>query len=223
MTRSGLPVDGGRLWADIMALAAITDPQHPYTRRSFSPLFMQGRAWLQQRFAEAGLHVRIDAGGNLIGRLPGHDPAAGTIMLGSHSDTVPSGGRFDGIAGVIAGLAQQFISELDRRTADIATACRVERSRYGLIMNTTPAQCDESLRKFLTQSADRLGLTTMPLASGAGHDSAFIARIAPAAMVFVACRDGKSHTPEGWAEPDALAAGCAVLWETVRRIDEAMP
>src|SRR5260370_13133906 len=97
-------IDGARLWADVMALAEITDPAHPYTRRSFSPLFLQGRAWLRRRFEQAGLAVRLDAGRNLIRRLDGSDPARGTIMLGSHSHTVPSGGRFDGNAGVLASL-----------------------------------------------------------------------------------------------------------------------
>jgi N-carbamoyl-L-amino-acid hydrolase len=104
LMRADLPIDGARLWADVMALADITDPAQPYTRRSFSPLFIEGRAWLRRRFEEAGLTVRLDAGGNLIGRLPGSDATGKTIMLGSHSDTVPAGGRFDGIAGVIAAL-----------------------------------------------------------------------------------------------------------------------
>ena len=101
---AALPLDADRLWADIMALAEITEPARPYTRRSFSPLFLKGRAWLAEQFAEAGLAVRIDAAGNLIGRFEGKNPALGVIAIGSHSDTVPSGGRFDGIAGVAAGL-----------------------------------------------------------------------------------------------------------------------
>jgi beta-ureidopropionase / N-carbamoyl-L-amino-acid hydrolase len=101
---SNLPVDETRLWSDLMALAQITEPNRPYTRRSFTPLFLEGRAWLKQRFESAGLTTRIDAGGNLIGRRPGAKPASGTIVIGSHSDTVPSGGRFDGTAGVLAAL-----------------------------------------------------------------------------------------------------------------------
>ena len=101
---SRLPVDADRLWDDIMALAAISDPERPYTRRSFTSLYQQGREWLTRRFAEAGLEVRIDAAGNLIGRRAGADSGLKAIVLGSHSDTVPSGGRFDGIAGVIAAL-----------------------------------------------------------------------------------------------------------------------
>jgi N-carbamoyl-L-amino-acid hydrolase len=101
---TNLPLDADRLWADVMTLADITDPAHPYTRRSFTPLFLEGRAWLARRFAEAGLATWIDAAGNLIGRLEGTNPALGVIAVGSHSDTVPSGGRFDGIAGVATGL-----------------------------------------------------------------------------------------------------------------------
>ena len=88
---SGLPVDADRLWDDIMALAAISDPERPYTRWSFSPLYQEGREWLTRRFHAAGLEVRVDAAGNLIGRRAGADPGLKAIVLGSHSDTVPSG------------------------------------------------------------------------------------------------------------------------------------
>jgi N-carbamoyl-L-amino-acid hydrolase len=102
--KSNLPLDADRLWSDIMALADITDPARPYTRRSFTALFLDGRDLIAQRFAEAGLTTRFDAAGNLIGRIEGRKPELGVIAVGSHSDTVPSGGRFDGIAGVATGL-----------------------------------------------------------------------------------------------------------------------
>ena len=53
---------------------------------------------------EAGLEVEVDAAGNLIGRLRGEDPSRPEIWTGSHLDSVPSGGRFDGALGVVAGL-----------------------------------------------------------------------------------------------------------------------
>src|SRR5579862_3059850 len=102
--KSNLPLDADRLWSDIMALANITDPTRPYTRRSFTALFLEGRDLIARRFAEAGLAMRIDTAGNLIGRIEGRKPELGVIAVGSHSDTVPSGGRFDGIAGVATGL-----------------------------------------------------------------------------------------------------------------------
>jgi N-carbamoyl-L-amino-acid hydrolase len=410
-----LPIDGQRLWDDLMQLAEITEPGKPYTRRSFSPLFDEGRAWLRKRFEAAGLETRIDEAGNLIGRRAGSDPALGTILIGSHSDTVPSGGRFDGTSGVLtaleiarsladrgvalrhtlevvdflaeepsefglscigsrgmAGVMEQrmlgytdpsgevlshaidrvggkvsslakakridiaaffelhieqglvlqdgkidvgivtaivgitrieimfsgaadhagttpmhlrrdaftpaaktavfvdrtarelvgrgeglfvatigivsvapgasnvvpqeakividarsenralmdeFLTRLDTETAQFAADARTERAVFAQLSDTNPTACDSGLRALLRDSANALGFSSTDIASGAGHDAAFMARIAPAAMVFIPCRDGKSHAPEEWAEPDALAAGTAVIAEAVLLFD----
>jgi N-carbamoyl-L-amino-acid hydrolase len=66
-------------------------------------------------------------------------------------------------------------------------------------------------------------LSATDLASGAGHDAAFMSRICPAAMVFVPCRAGKSHAPEEWAEREAIAAGAAVVLEAVKALDRSLP
>ncbi|WBU61715.1 Zn-dependent hydrolase [Paracoccus albus] len=99
-----LRVHTDRIRSDIEAMAAITDPGRPWTRRAFSPRFDEGRSWLETRFSEAGLDVSTDAAGNMIGRRTGSVKGLGTILIGSHSDTVPDGGRFDGIGGVIVAL-----------------------------------------------------------------------------------------------------------------------
>jgi beta-ureidopropionase / N-carbamoyl-L-amino-acid hydrolase len=404
-----------RIWDDLMALAAITDPDRPYTRRSFSPRFLEGRAWLRQRFEEAGLAVRLDTGGNLIGRIEGTDAHAPPILLGSHSDTVPSGGRFDGPAGIIvaleivramrdarerprhaievidflaeepseyglscvgsramagvldekmlearnaagetlsaaiarvggdparlsearreglagylelhieqgivlesrgidvgivtaivgiarveivlegsadhagttpmdrrrdAGLAaarlalevaakarefvrlgqghfvattgilvlepnaanvvpgrarmvfdiraetdallERFLAELDVASAAIADEMKVARTGFALLSRTKPTLCDRNLQEMLEKGAAMHGLSTLRLASGAGHDAAFLAKIAPSAMLFIPCLEGRSHAPEEWAEPAALAAGAIAMLEAVRSLD----
>jgi N-carbamoyl-L-amino-acid hydrolase len=404
---SAIRVNAQRLWDDVMALAAITDAAAPYTRRSFTPLFLEGRAFLQRRFAEAGLAIRIDAAGNLIGRREGSDPQARAILVGSHSDTVPSGGRFDGIAGVAAALeiartlkdngvtlrhaleVVDFLAEepsayglscigsrgmsgelseamldmrepggeavrdalrrvggdpqrlADARRSDVASffelhieqgvvlesagldigvvsaiagitrieivfegaadhagttpmdlrrdalipaarlvawindaakaRARAERgyfvatvgvleakpgasnvvpqsarlvidartdtrplvgefreelraaadgfaqsaraalARYAILSDTQPALCDASLQAELAKSAQALGLSHRVLASGAGHDAAFMSHIGPACMVFIPCRDGKSHAPEEWTEQSQLAHGADVI------------
>ena len=64
-----------------------------------------------------------------------------------------------------------------------------------------------------------VGLSSMPMACGAGHDTSFLARICPAAMVFVPCRQELSHHADEWAEPADLAAGATVLLETIEAID----
>lgn len=98
------PIRPDRIGADIDALAAITEPGRPWTRRAFTPMFLEGRKWLEKAMREAGAVTQIDAAGNLVGTIPGKRPELGTIMLGSHSDTVPDGGRYDGIAGVVTAL-----------------------------------------------------------------------------------------------------------------------
>jgi beta-ureidopropionase / N-carbamoyl-L-amino-acid hydrolase len=97
-------LNADRLWARVEALSKLTLPDVPWTRRAFSPLFQNSRAWLRREFAAAGLAVRQDAGGNLIGTRPGCDPARKPLVTGSHCDTVVGGGRFDGIIGVLAGI-----------------------------------------------------------------------------------------------------------------------
>ena len=91
---------------------------------------------LAKRFAEAGLAVRIDTAGNLIGRLEGADPERGVIAVGSHSDTVPAGGRFDGIAGVATALevvrALRDQGERLDHTIEVIDFLAEEPSEYGL-------------------------------------------------------------------------------------------
>jgi beta-ureidopropionase / N-carbamoyl-L-amino-acid hydrolase len=107
-----ITVNSDRLWNRIEALSRFTDPAKPWTRRAFESQFAQGRAWLAEEFKAAGLAVEVDVGGNLIGRTPGTGRDLGALIAGSHSDTVPSGGRFDGMLGLLAALeAAQSIRE----------------------------------------------------------------------------------------------------------------
>jgi len=412
---SNLVVNAGRIAADIDALANITEPDRPWTRRAFTPMFLRGRAYVEKVFREAGLETRIDAAGNLIGRRRGKT-GGGTLMLGSHTDTVPNGGRFDGIAGVIAALEVaralddagielehdleivDFLAEevsifgvscigsrgmtgvrpgewLERtaeaegRRIDLAEGIRevggdpaqpggrddvkaflelhieqgtvLERegidigivgaitgiSRFEILVEgradhagTTPmnarydalgaasclvlgieriakelalgssyfagtvgefsmepnaanvipshvrmlidaravepalmdefvaalsALCAQTAAKrnvtiaeprrvsnaaptpmsgmvteILAASAARIGATSRPMVSGAGHDAAFLSKVAPAAMIFIASKDGRSHAAEEWSENDAITLGAAVLYEAVLDLDK---
>ena len=99
-----LPISTERLWQRVEELAKFTDPQRPWTRRAFGDLHAQSRQWLRSQMEAAGLQVRLDAGGNLIGRRPGKRDDLPPLMTGSHCDTVMDGGRFDGIIGVLAGI-----------------------------------------------------------------------------------------------------------------------
>lgn len=418
MAASKLPLGAARLWADVMALAEITDPERPYTRRSFTPLFLEGRAFLAKRFAEAGLAVRIDTAGNLIGRRDGADPTRGVIAIGSHSDTVPSGGRFDGIAGVATALevvraliergerldhtievvdflaeepsefglscigsrgmvgaldaaaldltdpggktlrdalrqvggdpdrlaeakrsdvkaflelhieqgrvlesqaldvaivtsivgirrieivfegaadhagttpmplrqdalvaaantvasvrriaeqlaaegngyfvatvgiltvepaaanvvpgrcrlvidarttdpalTMRFVDAVERESAAHAAMARVKRALLATLSESKPVAFDPRVRAALRQAARELGFTETDLASGAGHDAAFMARICQSGMVLVPSRGGKSHAPEEWSDREQIAAGAAVLLQAVKALDRLL-
>ncbi len=73
-------------------------------RMAYSTAFLEGRAFVKKRMEEAGLQTSIDAVGNLIGILPGSGKESRRIAIGSHIDTVPGGGIYDGALGVIAGI-----------------------------------------------------------------------------------------------------------------------
>ena len=85
-------------------MAELTVPDRPWERTAFSDLHLEGRAWLTGQMEEIGLDVELDAAANLIGTLSGKANGLAPIAIGSHSDTVPSGGRYDGVAGVIVAL-----------------------------------------------------------------------------------------------------------------------
>lgn len=102
---SQLRVNGDRLIQSIADLAQIgRQPNGGIQRLAFSPADQQGRAQVQQWMIAAGMAVRIDPAGNLIGRYPGHNSEGAALATGSHLDTVPNGGRYDGAYGVLAGL-----------------------------------------------------------------------------------------------------------------------
>ncbi len=106
LTAALASLDGEELLADLEALGQIgRTPSGGLARLAFSPADQAGREWVRQRMAEVGLSVRVDPAGNSIGQLAGADPSLPPLVLGSHTDTVPDGGRFDGALGVLAGLA----------------------------------------------------------------------------------------------------------------------
>lgn len=74
-------------------------------RIAYSPEDLAGRVWVGEQMRAAGMSVRTDAAGNSIGTYPGSDPALPPLALGSHTDTVPDGGKYDGALGVLAALA----------------------------------------------------------------------------------------------------------------------
>jgi N-carbamoyl-L-amino-acid hydrolase len=98
-------IDGKRLWTALMAMAEIgATPKGGVKRITLTETDRAGRRQFQDWCEALGLIVRSDAMGNMFARREGRDPARKPILFGSHLDTQPSGGKFDGALGVIGGL-----------------------------------------------------------------------------------------------------------------------
>ena len=102
---AALRTDGARLWQSLMELARIgATPKGGVCRLALTELDRQGRDLFVQWAREAGCSIRIDAIGNIFARRAGVDDDLPPVMTGSHIDTQPTGGKFDGNYGVLAGL-----------------------------------------------------------------------------------------------------------------------
>src|SRR5437588_12473293 len=100
-----LRVNGERLWASLMELAQIgATPKGGVGRLAASDLDGAARRLFIRWCEEAGCIVTVDRIGNIFARRPGRDPELPPVVTGSHLDTQPTGGRFDGAYGVMAGL-----------------------------------------------------------------------------------------------------------------------
>lgn len=100
-----LRVNPERIVQRLEELAAFgKNEQGGVSRVAFSEADVQAREYIIGEMIKAGLDVRIDAAGNIIGRREGRDPSLPPILSGSHLDTVPSGGKYDGSAGVLSAL-----------------------------------------------------------------------------------------------------------------------
>ncbi|OBZ15029.1 Zn-dependent hydrolase [Bacillus sp. FJAT-27264] len=134
---AGMVPNTSRLQNNIEQLSTLINPSKPgWTRRPFTEEYDSGRRWLTAQMQDAGLTVEIDAASNLIGVLPGSDPSLAPIMIGSHTDTVTGGGRFDGIIGVLAGIEIARVLQESglklRHTLQIVDFTAEEPSEFGL-------------------------------------------------------------------------------------------
>jgi N-carbamoyl-L-amino-acid hydrolase len=98
-------VNGDRLWARMMAMAKFGAlPGGGCNRQALTDEDFAGREQFIDWCRDLGCSIRIDTIGNIFARLPGQDNTLNPVITGSHLDTQPSGGKFDGIYGVLAGL-----------------------------------------------------------------------------------------------------------------------
>lgn len=169
-------------------IGAIGCGPNGWTRIGFSEDDQRARRWFAGQMEKAGLNVRTDAFGNLFGRLEGLNPALPVVATGSHLDTVPCGGNYDGVLGCASGLVA---------LADIAAGPRPSHSLELIIFQSEESSrfaCSTLGSKILTgcenleslrNLTDREGIT-LPAAmagSGLGFDDSELkkCRLDPAA------------------------------------------
>lgn len=89
-----------------------------------------------------------------------------------------------------------------------------------LVNADAPAECAQEIIDALSQACAKHGQKFVPMVSRAYHDSLFMSRIAPVAMLFIPCRNGYSHRPDEYASPEDIARGAKVLAETLANLAE---
>lgn len=139
MSETNLAINGDRLWQSLMEIAEIgATPKGGVCRLALSDEDRRGRDLFIRWCEEAGCTIRIDRMGNIFARRAGLDNSLPPIMTGSHLDTVPTGGKFDGILGVMAGLeVLRTLNDLDYRTrapVEVAVWTNEEGSRFSPAM-----------------------------------------------------------------------------------------
>src|SRR5271170_1910460 len=132
-----MKIDQERLNREIDTLAGFSDTEAPaVTRVVFSEQDGRARAWLKERFAEAGLAVREDAVGNTFARWAGTKPDLPAVATGSHVDAIPHAGKYDGVVGVLGGLEAIRALQLDgfqpERSIELVIFTSEEPTRFGI-------------------------------------------------------------------------------------------
>ena len=92
-----------------------------------------------------------------------------------------------------------------------------------LLVDAPSNDFDSELRERIARAADDQNLPAMAIPSAAGHDARHLAKVCPAAMIFIPCRDGASHVEHEWADPGHVAAGASVLAQVLRDLALADP
>lgn len=117
---------------------------------------------------------------------------------------------------------ERFLATLGSLCQGVAEASGVTIAPANVISDNHPTPGDPLLLSTLEDSCDAIGAKHRRMASGAGHDTAWMGRITRSAMIFIPCLGGRSHSPEEWAENDDIALGAAVLFDAVKRLDNKL-
>jgi len=221
--------------------------QGPHLERSGVPIGI-----VEAIAAPAGLRVWLEGPGGHAGTVPmheRHDPllSGARIALGVEAavlqegseDTVGTVGVFDVHPGAINSIPRRVRLEIDVRDVDENRRDRVlariraaiheaagERGvhhRIEELYRDGPARSDAALLEAIEATCLELGIPFLRMKSRAYHDTVFMARLCPVAMIFIPCREGLSHCPEEYASPENIAWGVRVLAGTLARLASRGP
>jgi hydantoinase/carbamoylase family amidase len=165
-----------RLAAWVDELGAIGGrPSGGVTRVAWSPELAAANDWLVQRARDLGLDAEVDPAFNVVCRWAGSEPDAPAVVVGSHLDTVPDGGRYDGAFGVLAGL--EVLTRLrergfaPRRPVWLVAFNDEEGTRYDASMFGSHSFCGDDVAQFLDRT-DADGVVLRDAMQAAGSDPA---------------------------------------------------
>ena len=201
-----LQVDGNRLWQSLMTLARIgaTD-KGGVCRLALSELDGQARRLFLQWAQELGCSVRVDAIGNLFARRAGTDDTLPAVATGSHIDTQPTGGKFDGSYGVLAGLeVLHTLNDAGVRTHAPLEVCvwtNEEGSRFVPVMMGSGVYAGAFSLEHALSAADANGVTVRHALQTTGQAGVCPAAIADGAPLFAAYFE--AHIEQGPVLEDA--------------------
>jgi ureidoglycolate amidohydrolase len=216
--------------------------QGPILEREHKPLGV-----VEKIAAPASLRVTVEGSGGHAGGVLMSDrrdalcAAAELILALEHAartsgaiDTVATVGMCDVFPGAVNSIPARVRFSVDVRDTDLGRrdgvihaleqTCRETSNKRKVAIHSellnadAPATCDPAIVAALGESCKVHGFDFLKMTSRAYHDSLFMSRIAPVAMLFIPCRNGYSHRPDEYASPEDIARGALVLAETLARL-----
>lgn len=210
-------VNGSRLWNSLMEMATIGPGiAGGNNRQTLSVADCEGRSLFRRWCEDAGMEVSVDQMGNMFACRPGEDPNADAVCMGSHLDTQPAGGRFDGVLGVLGGLeVVRTLNDLGvrtRRPIVVANWTNEEGSRFAPVMMASGVFAGIRSLEDAYESRDKEGKrfgTELELAGWKGAEQVGVRKFA--AYIELHIEQGPILEAEG-VDIGVVTAGQGLTW-----------
>ncbi len=189
--QQAIRIDAQRLWTSLMTLAEIGGTEKGGVNRlALTELDRQGRDLFVRWAQEVGCSIRVDEMGNIFARREGSEPHLPPVMTGSHIDTQPTGGKFDGNYGVLAGLeVLRTLNDLQIRTRaplEVVVWTNEEGSRFVPVMMGSGVFAGAFTAETALQSTDVNGISVAEALSAIGYNGSIPCKAGVAKCYFEA-------------------------------------